>query len=138
MYTDGGDAEAPGQAAAESRANEQRAHQARSGGVGDPVEVMQAFSALVQRRPGQGHDLADVVAGGQFRHDAAEVGVQVDLAVQDIGEQPGLRVVERDSGFVAGRLDSQYQHVSFRPNVLGQLALCVPVNPAFCARALFQ
>src|SRR5690606_4291770 len=36
--------------------------------------------------------------------------VQIDLAEQRIGQQAALAVVERDTGFVAGGFQAQYQH----------------------------
>jgi hypothetical protein len=58
----------------------------------------------------QGQQLADVIAGGQFRDDAAIFGVHLDLAEQPMGEQASLTVEYGGSGLVAGCFYAQYFH----------------------------
>jgi len=60
--------------------------------------------------PGQRHDPADVVAGGEFGHHPAVEGVQVDLGVQRLAQHAALAVVEGDAGLVAGGFDAESEH----------------------------
>jgi hypothetical protein len=103
-------AQAPGQRAAEGGAHQQRAEQPGPGGVGYGVQVGQALVRLAEHLLDQRNQLAHVVAGGELRHHAAVVGVQFHLAVQRVGQQPALGVVQRHTGFVAGGFDAQDQH----------------------------
>ena len=72
--------------------------------------------AGVDQRP----QAPNVVAAGQLGHDPAVLGVHRDLAEQAMREQPAPGVVDRHTGFVAGRLDAQYAHRRAPP---GQVAL---------------
>ena len=47
-----------------------------------------AHAGIGQHLPRQRQHAADVVARGQFRHDAAELAVHLDLAVQRLRDQP--------------------------------------------------
>ncbi|OQV66160.1 hypothetical protein AK51_11580 [Serratia nematodiphila DZ0503SBS1] len=69
------------QRAPHGSADQQRAHQARPGGIGHAVDVGRGQVGLFQRSLNQRHGFAHVIAGGQFRHYAAVVGVQLHLAV---------------------------------------------------------
>ena len=62
-------------------ADQQRAYQARPGGISHAVDIGRSQVGLFQRRLNQRHGFAHVIAGGQFRHHAAVVGVQLHLAV---------------------------------------------------------
>ena len=48
--------------------------------------------------------------GGQFRHHAAEFGVDGALRVHGVREQAARGVVDRDAGLVAGGLDPEDAH----------------------------
>ena len=52
----------------------------------------------------------DMVARRQFRHDAAVFPMHRDLRMQRVREQAALRVVERETGFVAGAFDAENEH----------------------------
>ena len=49
----------------------------------------------------------EVVAGGQLGHDATEVFVQVDLRMDDVGQDPAATFNQRDRSLVAGRLNTE-------------------------------
>ena len=75
--------------------------------LGDLTGVVQGYCPSHQ-----GQELADVVAAGQLGHHAAVIGVQLDLAVQRMGQQPlpgrvRLPAQQRHAGLVAGALDAQ-------------------------------
>ena len=106
MHADGGYAQRVSQARADAGADQQRAGQTGPGGVGDGVEVGQRCAGLAQDFPGQRQNPADVVAGRQFRHHPAVIGVQGHLGVQCVGKQAAPGVVEGDAGFVAGGFDA--------------------------------
>jgi hypothetical protein len=111
---DGRNAQGEGQAAADAAADQQRADQARSGGVGDAVELPQVDTGVGQQRPQQGDGAAQVVARGQFRYHAAVLRVQRHLTVQGVAEQAAPAVVQAETGFVAGTFDAQNQHGAAR------------------------
>jgi hypothetical protein len=52
---------------------------------------------------------ANVIARGQLGHHAAERPVHVDLRVQRVRQQARVALVECNTGFVAGRFDSEDQ-----------------------------
>ena len=110
MHADGRHAPGPGQAAANRRTDQQRANQPRTTGIGDAIDRARRNACstedLVQQRQG----FAYMIARGQFRHDAAILGVQRDLAVQGVREQATITVIEGDAGFVAGSFKAQDQH----------------------------
>ena len=54
-----------------------------------------------------------MVARGQFRYHAAIITVQIDLAVQGMGQQTALGIIYGDAGFVAGGLNAENFHRSF-------------------------
>jgi hypothetical protein len=51
-----------------------------------------------------------MVARRQFRHDAAVLGMHSHLRMQCVREKPGVAVVKRDTGFVAGGFNTEDQH----------------------------
>jgi hypothetical protein len=51
-----------------------------------------------------------MVAGGELGHHAAVFGMQLDLAVEGVGEQTPRAVVNSDAGLIAGRFDTQNPH----------------------------
>ena len=107
MHADGRHVEAEGQRAADHGADHQSPDQSRAGCERHRIDVRPPSPGIVEERVQQGHDLADMVAGGEFRHHAAVAGVQFDLAVERVRKQPGAGVVERDAGLVAGCLDAE-------------------------------
>ncbi len=84
-------------AAGDAGADQQRAGQAGAARVGDDVDRVEVGAGRAQDLARQRQDAPDVVARGQFGHDAAVVGVHLDLAVQGLGEQSRRRVAVRPS-----------------------------------------
>ena len=64
---------------AEGGADQQRAHQAGAGGHGDRAEIGGRHPGLVERGLHDGHEVLQVLAPGDLRHDAAVGPVVVDL-----------------------------------------------------------
>ncbi len=96
------------------RAHQQRTHQPRAGGIGHTVDIRQLQPGLRQALAHQRHQLAHMVAAGQFRHHAAVIGVHRHLAVERVRTQAGGGVVHRDAGFIATGFDAEDDHGSFR------------------------
>ena len=91
----------PGQSEAvcHAAAHHQSADQARARRVGDgigPVDIGLGQHLLDQRQ-----QAPYMVARSDFRHDTAVNGVQVDLAVQGVGQQPVFAAVQRHASLVA-------------------------------------
>ena len=102
--------ERKGQCIGKAGTGQQSAAQAGALGVGHGADVGIAFARLLQTGLSERHQAADMVAAGQLRHHAAVFGVHGHLRVQLMRQQTGGSVVERHTGFVARRFDTQYQH----------------------------
>ena len=107
VYANGGHVECLRQRASQRGTDQQCPHESWPGGVGNAAEVAGRQTRLVQYLVDQLRGLADVIARGQFRHHAAVLCVQVDLAVQTLGDDSARRVVDGDAGLVAGGLDAE-------------------------------
>ncbi len=70
-------------------AHQQGPDQAGPCRIGHATEVRGGHAGLLQGLPDQGQQLAHVVATGQFRHHAAVLGMQGDLAEEGMGSGPG-------------------------------------------------
>ena len=110
MYADGRYAPGPGQAAANRRADQQRANQSWTTGIGDTIDRIRRDASGAEDFLQQRQGLAHMIARGQFRHDATILGMQRDLAVQGVREQATITVIEGDTGFIAGSFKAQDQH----------------------------
>ena len=64
------------------------------------VQAVGAGSRFAQGGSGDGNQISQMFARGQFRHDAAVFGVQLDLRGNDIGQHPAV-AHNRGAGFVA-------------------------------------
>ena len=51
-----------------------------------------------------------MIAGRDFRHHTTVDRMQVNLAVQRLGQEPGLGVIHRGAGLVTARFDAQDSH----------------------------
>ena len=51
-----------------------------------------------------------MIPGGEFRHYAAVLGMQSNLTVKRVRQQPAAVVVDGNSGFVAGSLNAEHAH----------------------------
>jgi len=113
VHADRRDAQRPGHGPGGGSTHQQGADQAGAGGIGHPAQVRRSQPGLGQGLAHQRQQLAHMVATGQFRHHAAVVGMQLDLAVQGMGQQAaarrgGLPAQQGHPGLVAGRLDAQH------------------------------
>ena len=94
----------------DARADEQRAGEARTLGVGDRVEVLERHSGAREHALDERQRVPDVVARSELGHDAAVVGVHRRLSVHLLGEEAAHGVVHRHAGFVAGGFDPEHEH----------------------------
>ena len=100
----------PGEAPAERGADQQRPDQPRPRGIGHAADVAGLRVRFREDAPRQRRQPPDVVARGQFRHHAAEFGVNGALRMHGVREQAARGIVDRDAGLVAGGLDPEDAH----------------------------
>ena len=110
MNGQGGDAEGQGEAAPEGRPHQQGAHEPGAGGIGHAIEIIELPAGLGQHAFKERQEATAVVPAGELGHHAAVGGVEVDLAVEGVSDQPTLRIEERETGFVAGAFDAKDAH----------------------------
>ena len=104
----------PGQGTGHAGPHQQGADQAGTGRIGHAIDVLEGQIGFGQGLSDQRQQLAHVVAAGQFRHNAAVLGMQGNLAVNRVGTQSGrprqARVVHGHAGFIAGSFNTQDAH----------------------------
>ncbi len=93
-------------------ADEKGSGEPRAAGHGDGVDAVESKAGLLTRGLGNSsanhrNDVAKVLAAGELRDDAAIVGVQGDLAGDDVGEGLSAMAHDRGGGLVAGALNAQ-------------------------------
>ena len=96
------------QAVGQPAAHHQGAHEPRPRGVGHGIRPLDP--RLGQHLANHRQQPADMVTGGDFRHNAAIHRMQIHLAVQRLRQQAPFGVVQRGAGLVAARFDSQDLH----------------------------
>ena len=74
----------------------------------------------MQRGLRDGNQISQMLARGEFRHDAAIFGVQFDLRGDDIGQNLAV-AHDRGAGFVAGSFNGQQVMVAVKC-VTGQIS----------------
>jgi len=114
VHADRRHAQRPGHRPRRRGTHQQRARQTRTGGIGDAAEIGRGQPGLGQGLAHQRQQLAHVVAAGQLGHHAAVVRVQLDLAVQGVGQQAlagrlRLPAQQGHAGLVAGGLDAEHR-----------------------------
>src|SRR5690606_9569020 len=107
---DGRLAQREGRGGPEGGAHQQRAGQARPGGIGDRVDRVEGDARGLADLAHEARQAPDVVARGELRDHAAVALVHRHLGMQRLAEQAGAGVVEGDAGLVAGSLDAEYTH----------------------------
>src|SRR5579862_1717908 len=127
----GRNAQRVGEAASERGTREQRAGQPGPLGIGDGADLADFPSGPGEDLAAERHQPADMVAGSEFGNHAPVGFVHRGLRMNFVGEQaPGLGVVERQPGLVAGGLDSENQHGEIVSQNPGVLIECAPFrNP---------
>jgi len=75
-----------GQAFGEADAHQKAPREARTSRDGDEVEVVAADAGTLKAQVQQVRQAFEVVSSGELGHHAPELGVQVDLRVDDVGE----------------------------------------------------
>jgi len=98
-----------GQAFGEADSDQQAAGKARPAGDGDEVEVVTADAGTLKAQVEEVRQAFEVVSGGELGHHATELGVQVDLRVDDVGEDAPAAGYHRDGCLVAAGLDRKAQ-----------------------------
>jgi hypothetical protein len=94
------------QALGHADSDQQAAGQARTAGDRDEVEVVTSDTGTCKAEIKQVRQAFEVVSGRQLWHHAAELGVKVDLGVDDVGEDATPIRHHRDRSFVAAGLDT--------------------------------
>jgi len=98
-----------GKAFGETDSHEQAPGETRAAGDGDEVEVVTADTGTVKAQVKEVGQAFEVVSGGELGHHATELGVQVDLRVDDVGEDAPAAGYHRDGCLVAAGLDRKAQ-----------------------------
>ena len=90
QVVDSGERFRPGrrQALAHTNADEQAADQAGPAGYGEEVEIGRLDLRIVQRPVEDRRQALEVVSRGELRHYSAKVPMQLDLGVDDVGQDP--------------------------------------------------
>ena len=95
----------------EGSANQQGAGEPGTLGVADALEISHLALCALENQARERHQALDMVAGREFRNDAAVDLVHRDLRMHGVGEQPAPgAVVQGDTGFIARSLDSKDEH----------------------------
>jgi hypothetical protein len=76
---------------------------------GDGIELFRFDTRFAKRALRDGHQVPQMFAGGQFRHDAAVFRVQLDLRGNGAGQNPAVPH-DRGAGFIAGSFKGQESH----------------------------
>ncbi len=93
--------------------DEERADEPRSARHRDRVDVGQADPSSLERLRDDGHHVDDVVARGELGHDAAVLGVDVDLRGDHVGEDVRAVLDNRRGGLVARALEAEHFHAAY-------------------------
>ena len=104
-------ADGPGPRGSESLRNahpdQEAAREAGASRNRDQVDVVPVLAGRLECQFEQLRQPLQVVAGRELRDDAAEILVQVDLRVDDVGQDAAAIFNQCDRGFVARRFDSE-------------------------------
>ena len=99
-------AEAEGKALGGFQSDEQRSGQAGSLGGGHGIQLRRGQASVAQGLAGDGEEIAQMFAGGQFGDDPAVGRMQTGLAGNDVGEN-GAAGNNRRAGFIARSLECE-------------------------------
>ncbi len=110
MHAEHGFIEREAEAACYRCADQQRAGETGALRVGDGIDVVARHAAFGEDLFEQGNGATDMIARGQFRHDAAVFLMHFYLRVQRMRKQAALRVVQRQACFVTGGFDTENEH----------------------------
>ena len=105
---DRGDVQRIRQTGADAGTDKQGAREPGSRGIRHSVQFRWFLAGPTEDFPGERQHSPDMVAGGEFGHDPAIIGMQGNLGMQGVGEQPLVAIVESYAGFVAGSFDTKY------------------------------
>ena len=121
-------------------ADEQRADEARPGGDGDAIDVVERHLRVVESACDERKQMLQMLPRGDLRNHAAERAVPLDLRGDQIDPHRAGVVQHGDRRFVAGSLDSQNHVRSSQLAVRGVLCELRSANcePATYNPALYQ
>ena len=106
-------AERHGQNLSVGDAHEQRTDEPRTLRDGDGIDFRELDAGLFHGFAHDRNDLPQMLAGGQFRYDAAIFAMNVDLRGDDARENAAASGHNGCCRFIAGRFDAQNQGFSF-------------------------
>ena len=92
----------------------QGTHQAGTSGICHAVNIGAIATGPGEHLLHQWQGLANMVAGGQLRHHATVLHVNIHLTEQRISQQATPGIVERDTGLITGCFQAQDQHCAHR------------------------
>ena len=114
VHGDQGLVDGVGESLGVADSNQQGARQAWPRGYRDCIQIAERAAGLFQRGAHYGHDVAKVLAGGEFWNDSAIGRVQRDLRGHDARARARAALHHRGGGFVAGTLNGKYEAASGR------------------------
>src|SRR5258706_4585041 len=103
----------PGEGLGGGYADEETADQAGAVSDGDGVDVIDIAVCGGQRLAQDGEDVFDVGAAGDLGDYASVLGVEFDLAGDDVGAHDAAVFDDGCAGFVAGGFDAEDAHYLF-------------------------
>src|SRR4051812_38742203 len=103
-------AECVGQRARDAGADEQSTGESGALRIRDRIEIPKRESRLRENRLRKGNNASHVVARRELGYDAAIRLVHRDLRMQCVGQQTAIAVVNGDTGFIAGSLETENAH----------------------------
>ena len=115
MNRQGGNAQGEGQTATKGGPHQQGAHKPGPGGIGHAIEIVELPAGLGQHAFEERQKTTAVVPAGELRHHAAIGGVEVNLAMERVGDESAFRIEERETRLVAGAFDAKHAHERIYP-----------------------
>ena len=87
--------------------DQQCTDQARSGSIGDTVDIAALTGSLFQALVEQRDQFPDMVTRSDFGNHAAVLCVNMGLGIQGIRHQALFAIVDGNAGFIAGSFNTQ-------------------------------
>src|SRR5512139_2390720 len=113
VHTDEGDAQRKSHGLGRGNADKERADEAGGMGDGDEVDVRDLHRRLLQRGADHGHEVPEVLPGGELGHHAAVLLVKLHLRRDNVRQDGGIPQ-HRCRGLITGRLYAEGEHDDVR------------------------
>ena len=94
----------------DGRSDQKRSGQTRAFGDGNGINFFFLDACARQNVVNQHQRTANMVAAGEFRHNAAVGSVHVDLRVDGVCQQSFFAVDQRNAGFIARAFNAENFH----------------------------